>query len=479
MTAWLQRPWCFPLCVALGFVVLWAPALFTPFWGDDYVFLMEARAAREAGLPLLYAFWPDTTYKFWRPLSQETYWRLIEQFLDGHAVAAHAVTLLWHLLSCWAVATLAHTLAVLMAWRRPMWLAVLAAGVYGLHGLHLLPVHWVAATNSAMLITWMTLGWSLWLRLSHSPGQPVMGSTHALATVAGVLVLQALALCSKESAILWPVLALVLGWFVAPGRLPGRWQWVAWGLCVGLCLVWWVLRQRFTAQVEANYVLTMGSNVLVNATAMLAWLMNVPREAIRLLMAGDVALGALWCAMVLLPMGGAMALVAQGAWASMGGHRLAACVVFAAVACSPYLLLAQQSYEYYAALAWVLPSMVFAVGAWSSSAPVSACILFFLASLVSVKGSEWVGQPTLLARAHWAEADLVRLSKGPVQAPVWVEVRDRQQFYAVGTAGLAWRFKLPANQVHVTAQCENEVGHGLRQDAKGHLVWQSCGGRER
>src|SRR5690606_17219397 len=32
-------------------VVIWLPALWTPFWGDDYVLLQAARAANLAGKP--------------------------------------------------------------------------------------------------------------------------------------------------------------------------------------------------------------------------------------------------------------------------------------------------------------------------------------------------------------------------------------------------------------------------------------------
>ena len=482
MNAVVRRPWLLLAGFTLGFVVLWGSALFTPFWGDDYVFLTDAHAAREAGAPFLQAFWPQAPYKFWRPLSQETYWRLIEQLWGGHALAAHAANLLWHLLSCGAVAALAHTLAVQIGLHQPRLLALLAASAYGLHGLHVLPVHWVAATNSAMLITWVALGWTLWGRLGALPVGPTVNRWRAVLLVAGVLVLQALALVSKESAILWPALALLLSRFAAPNATPNsllnRWQWVAWALCVGLCLLWWVLRQRFTAQVESNYAMTLGSNLFVNAAAMAAWLMNVPREAVRWLMLGDLVRGAVWCALVLVPMGLGLGLLWRAAVVQLGARRLAWCLAFVLVASAPYLLLAQQSYAYYAAMALVLPAFVFAAAAAASRTLLPACALFFLASVVNVKGSEWAEQPALLARARWAEANLARLASEPVHTPVLVQVRDPQQFYAIGTAGLAWRLNVPPNQVRVAAQCAPEVGHWLHQDEQGHLVWKTCDGRK-
>lgn len=48
---------------------IWIPAIWTPFWGDDYVYLYGARLANQAGQSWWQTFWPTQPLQFWRPLS--------------------------------------------------------------------------------------------------------------------------------------------------------------------------------------------------------------------------------------------------------------------------------------------------------------------------------------------------------------------------------------------------------------------------
>src|SRR5690606_17775567 len=162
--------------LALGILLaamplLWLPAAWTPFWGDDYHYLSGAHLANEAGTPWLPTFWPEQPLYLWRPQAQ-------------HALAAIAVGLL------------ARTLARACAWRDAGTIAALAAMLYGVLALHLLPVHWVAAANSPLLVLFSALAMAAWL----AAGQAA-GARQALLAVATPPLL-ALALLSKESAVL-------------------------------------------------------------------------------------------------------------------------------------------------------------------------------------------------------------------------------------------------------------------------------------
>ncbi len=79
--------------LAASTLVMWWPALDTPFWGDDYGFLHAAHATNAAGAPWWSDFWPASPPRFWRPLSQEGYWRWVDAVLGGDAHAAHGVHL--------------------------------------------------------------------------------------------------------------------------------------------------------------------------------------------------------------------------------------------------------------------------------------------------------------------------------------------------------------------------------------------------
>src|SRR5699024_37700 len=70
--------WMAVAALALSTLLMWLPARHTPFWGDDYVFLLKAHAANLSTAPWWSDFWPQTPVRFWRPLSQEGYWRLMD-----------------------------------------------------------------------------------------------------------------------------------------------------------------------------------------------------------------------------------------------------------------------------------------------------------------------------------------------------------------------------------------------------------------
>ena len=190
--------------VLLAMLALWLPAAWTPFWGDDYYYLSGARLANDAGLPWLATFWPQEPLYFWRPLSQEAWWRVVDGALGGDVRLAHAALLLFHGLAAASVGLLAWSVARACAWTPAGGIAALAGALYGVLALHLLPLHWVAAANSPLLVLFSSLAMAAWLGAGRAAG------AWRLALAAMVPLLLALALLAKESAVLTPVLMEVV-----------------------------------------------------------------------------------------------------------------------------------------------------------------------------------------------------------------------------------------------------------------------------
>ena len=207
-------PWIAVALLTASALLMWWPALRTPFWGDDYVFLHAAHATNAAGAPWWSDFWPSSPPRFWRPLSQEGYWRWIDAVLGGSAHAAHVVSLVLHALATVGVALFAFRLARACRWANAGRIAALAAAAYGALTMHLLPVHWAAAANNAMLTLFTTLLLAAWVSARDN-------ATHRLRPLllASLPVWLALALLSKESAALAPALMLVVAAFVVVRRL--------------------------------------------------------------------------------------------------------------------------------------------------------------------------------------------------------------------------------------------------------------------
>ncbi|WP_334179482.1 hypothetical protein [Pseudoxanthomonas sp.] len=458
-------PWIAVALLAASALLMWWPALRTPFWGDDYVFLHAAHATNAAGAPWWSDFWPSSPPRFWRPLSQEGYWRWIDASLGGSAHAAHVVSLMLHVLATLGVALFAFRLARACRWPHAGRIAALAGAVYGGLTLHLLPVHWAAAANNAMLTLFTSLLLAAWVSARNDTAGVVR---HVL--LASLSVWLALALLSKESAALTPALMLVVAGFVATRRLD-RGELVAWLACVAVVAVWLSLRSRFTANTDASYAMSLGSHVLRNAASFMAWLLNVPREAMRMAVAGERMQGLAWIAATALPMLAAWAIAGWRGRTLLTRMQWGCVAAFAVLAYAPYFLFAWNSYEYYAAIAAILPVIVLArcVAADGAALPIAALIA--VSSWIAVEGTRRLDHPGLIGRAHWAEATLQSLEQQPVAAPLSVSVADDQRFYAIGQMGLAWRLGLPPEQIHVARECPAS-GTCLVIDADGQWRWR-------
>jgi hypothetical protein len=182
-------------------LVVYLPSLGNDFAYDDVPIIVLDERVREFDLRgiLTEGYWQDTQTALYRPLATVSYaidWRLT----DGSAGWFHFVNGLWH-----AVVALL-VLLLLRALRAPPGAAVIGAMVFAVH-----PVHVEAVANTAAACTLSAaLLWAARPRtVRHARG------------LTALAILFALALLSKESAVVLPGLLLLVD--VALGRLrPSR-----------------------------------------------------------------------------------------------------------------------------------------------------------------------------------------------------------------------------------------------------------------
>src|SRR5690606_25221840 len=280
-------------------------------------------------------------------------------------------------------------------------------------------------------------------------------------------VLLALALLSKESAVLTPLLMALLALFA--GRPPERGQALAWASCLAVAAAWLVLRAQVTAGPAPEYAYAFGANLVRNAASACAWLLNVPREALRMLATGGTVPGLAWAAACAVPMLLVLGLAVRGGASRLSARQWWLAAAFVALAYAPYLPLQWNSYAYYAAVAAILPAIALArLLAGRRVAPLIAP-LAAVSSVVAVEGTRRLEHPGLLGRAHWAEATLRALERSPPAPPLAVVVEDPQRFYAIGGHGLAWRLGLGLDDVRMADACP-AAGACLRIRADGS--WQ-------
>lgn len=464
-TSTTRAAWVTIIALAMATLIMWLPALHTPFWGDDYVFLLKAHAAHVSAAPWWSDFWPQSPVRFWRPLSQEGYWRLMLACFGGNALAMHAVNLVLHLLASASVGVLALVVAGACRWPRPRQIALFAGLVYATLAMHLLPVHWAAAANNSMLTVFTSLALAAWLHALCTP------NPRPLLLLVCIPVLQMLALLTKESAVLIPLLMVVIGLFVRRGPWR-RGNTLAWVVCVAEIMLWLFLDRHFTARTDAAYTLTLGFNVIRNGMAFVAWLLNVPRESIRMIMTGDTGAALAWMAAAALPMLGAWFIALRRGHALLSLRQWLAIALFAVVAYGPYFLFSWNSYPYYAAISAILPVIALARLSTDSRRLWLVAMLVVVSSWVAVAGTRQAAQPALIARAHWGENLLQQVGEQPVGAPLWVQISDSRRFYAVGSAGLAWRLGIEPEAIHVTRHCPVTMKHCLSIDKNGHWRWR-------
>ena len=270
---------------------------------------------------------------------------------------------------------------------------------------------------------------------------------------------------------LTPLLMVVLGLFC--DRLRWRGGDIATLLaCTLLVAIWLVLDRRFTAHTDAAYTLELGGNVVRNGLSFAAWMINVPREAVRMVMTGGIMPALAWVSLTALPMLAACVLALWQRHRRLSPRQWLGLALFAGLAYGPYFLFSWNSYAYYAAISAILPAIVLArLGADHPRLWLIAALLA-LSSWSAVSGTRHAAQPGLIARAQWGEQLLQQLEQQAPHAPLWVVPGDEQRFYAVGKAGLAWRLGIKPAEIHLVRRCPAKARRCLLIDDHGDWRWQ-------
>lgn len=443
-------------------IFMWLPAINTPYWGDDYSFLLSAKIASESGQPWWSAFWPAIEFKFWRPLSQETWWRFVYDSLGAKAHLAHLANLVLLLFGAASVGVLAYSVAFACKWPQPLATALFAGTFYSGYSLHFLPVHWAAAANSSILVLFTCLTLSAWVVA------PFAQKNMRILLLIFVVLFLISALLSKESAALLPILMLLLSFF--SGRKATRFPDVlTLMLCVLVIFIWLFLREMFTTDIDPQYDLELSSNVARNIFSLISWVFNIPREALRFIAVEDRAHGIAWAIIVSGPMFLTWILGLIGAKSASFKREFLTAFLFMVVAYIPYLFLAWNSYAYYAAVAVILPTILLAKGATSGKNVILIALLFCVSSWLAVDLSRKLDHPGLIGRAYWAESTLTHLEQIDFSNHLSVAAAENQRFYSIGIAGLAWRLGLPRESISIVSSCKEAQTTCLAITTEGRL----------
>jgi hypothetical protein len=195
----------------IAVAILQLPAVRTPFFADDYLFLDQVR-----GRSLLEALAAtDPLSNYYRPISRQVYFWLIAHATHESALAFHMVGLLTFESAVLLLFLVVRRLAGDTA-------GVIAAAFLGLHYAADVPLRWACGSQDLLAVVGALA--ALWL---HLRGQSVLAG---VALLFGVL--------SKEVVLLTPVIAVLAGrrpgesWLSAVGR--------AWplGAAVGVWARW-------------------------------------------------------------------------------------------------------------------------------------------------------------------------------------------------------------------------------------------------
>jgi tetratricopeptide (TPR) repeat protein len=242
--AYLDKQWIRCLLIGLvGFVVR-IPALpGEPLWDDDY--LIRTNPFIKSPLLVLEVFrhylFPEASSSHYRPVQNISY--MADYLLwNGNFYGFHVSSVLWHVLAGILLYLLLRRLF------RPLlgkstednkseaageesavssWLAFFVALVWVVHPVHSAAVDYVSGRADSLAVCFGSGGWLLFLKARELRSQFFRVTLFCLAWLTGLL-----ALCSRESACLWPALFLV--YLFAFERPKTAWKKAA---IIGACLL--------------------------------------------------------------------------------------------------------------------------------------------------------------------------------------------------------------------------------------------------
>lgn len=277
----------YAILAALVCICLRGYLIFTPLWQDDYAFFYEAQhLARwyDALLPM----GPET---FWRPISTGLYWLFVSKTIGLSSIPLHLINLFLFGAAVSCVGILSGQIASSRQVRHPE-VAALATGLlFGSHGSFFLPLAWVSASQELFALLFGTLFLLFWF---------FSLSGRAIFRIFALVMLLA-ALASKEGSIIFPLFAILLQRSVQklPGIRKWRWEWAPFILA----FLWIFTRKFLTVPPDPGspYSYVLGPNIFRNIVAHCAFLLNTPRDAIRLIVESHSLFGIVWAVFSALP----------------------------------------------------------------------------------------------------------------------------------------------------------------------------------
>ncbi len=434
--------------------LLFIQALYIPYWQDDYYFLINAQQARTVSDSWFTVFWSKQSATFWRPLGMDFYWRFIESTLNANVRAAHVSNLILHFASAISVAWFVTRLQHLMHPGTNRWhLGLLIATLYGVHAANFLPVVWVSAANSSLVVIFSALSLGCWLQALYAPSK-----VRETIAVIGSIVFFTFALFCREIAIIIPALGTLLSALVWPKRIRTVTAFIAAGCCVLIAIAWLIARGNIVTGVDDAYSLRFGSNVLRNCVSLALFFFNTPREALRFILT-DPSPGIIaWAFSCFALQFAACLFFLKAAWNNLTQKTLIVLSLFLVVACGPYLLLNENSYAYYVAMSLLVYVIVIALGFQRTKLIMLGTGLAVISAALSWSGNQLLEYPSLLGRAEWVENQLLLLESecreqgSPCRESIALDIRNEHKFLGFGYAGLAYRVGLKVEEFPVVDQ---------------------------
>lgn len=460
----LRSPFLYVPLTGVLLVAFWLHSIQTPFWQDDFHFLLVAREAREAGEGWYTVFWPTSKSIFWRPLSEGLYWRLVEGVFDANSMAAHAINLSFlvfaSLAVAWLVADYGRLIAPSLDWRKAF---VTAGFLYGIHAAHFIPAVWATAIHTSMVVLFSALALRFWTSALHD------GPAASRPGLLSVPLFLLLALFSKENGILALPMGALLTALAWNRARPIRYAWAVASVTVILAMAWLRLRQEMIVPPSGAYEMGLSISTVRNLGSMVLFFLNVPRESLRFMLEQHSAAAALWGIVCGLIQAAAVWVFVGPAISRFGLKSGAAAVAFFLTAAAPHLFFSWNSYAYYITLGLIAWPMLAVISPLSPRRIRLAIGTTLLSSSLSIAGNYALDYPALLARADWANRQL-SIIRG--QFPAFAEqirargidvvVENRHKFLAIGADGLAFELGLSRESIREIPPDERISGSAVK-----------------
>ena len=206
MRSWFDRDWLRGLSLILAVILIYQPVWYAGFiWDDDAHLTANPCIVGPFGLKEIWT----TSAADICPLTRSTFW--LEHALWGLApLPYHLVNVLMHGACAVVLWRVLRSLQVPGAW--------LGAALWALHPVEVESVAWITEmknTESGLFFLLSILFFVRWLRARESNGRTGGGWQYEVA-----LLFAALAMASKSSTVILPVVLCLCAWWVE-----GRWQW--------------------------------------------------------------------------------------------------------------------------------------------------------------------------------------------------------------------------------------------------------------